>query len=256
MRDVPITDYEQKELERLQAEPWMVDMLKLNPSYNSWGPGEDYMYGKDRGWSSSMETENWESFDLTLDDLNEVVNFHFEIERDSIQCEKCGGTGLNEESYQIERDFYDFDGDGSRKWCDKITQDEVQALWDDGRLQHDFKNGIPTADDVNEWERNPDLGSLGHDAINRWTLIKTRCKRLGIYGHCPHCEDGRVYTRVKARLSLVLWVLHPRKGASRGWTIKWISKEDLPEVFKFLREAADRNAARFQKISDMARMSV
>ena len=49
-------------------------------------------------------------------------------------------------------------------------------------------------------------------------------------------------------VSLVLWVLHPRKGASRGWAISGIQQADLPEVFGYLRAAADRNAARFAAV--------
>jgi hypothetical protein len=46
-----------------------------------------------------------------------------------------------------------------------------------------------------------------------------------------------------------MWVLHPRKGCSRGVEVKNIKQNELPEIFKYLRSAADRNAERFGKIS-------
>jgi hypothetical protein len=50
------------------------------------------------------------------------------------------------------------------------------------------------------------------------------------------------------RLSLTLWQLLPRKGASRGYRVESIAHEDMPAVKKYLRQAAERNAARFAKV--------
>jgi hypothetical protein len=61
-------------------------------------------------------------------------------------------------------------------------------------------------------------------------------------------KEGYVYTEDTAHVNLVLWLLHPRKGCSRGVEIQRIQQEDLPEVFEYLRKAADRNAERFSKI--------
>ncbi len=52
------------------------------------------------------------------------------------ECDLCDGSGYNAATNKIAKEFYDFDGDGSRKWCDNITQDEVQALVDASRLLH------------------------------------------------------------------------------------------------------------------------
>jgi hypothetical protein len=100
-----------------------------------------------------------------------------------------------------------------RKWCDNITQDEVQALIDAGRLwdftrvplneqqMEDVKkkvamgsnnwlpydNGrIPTADEVNAFQHQGGFG--GHDCINRHILIEARAKRLGVWGKCEVCR--------------------------------------------------------------------
>lgn len=59
-----------------------------------------------------------------------------------------------------------------RCWSYNIDQDDVKALWDEGRL-YDFKRVseiMPTAETVNNWAQN----SLGHDAIN---------------SHCKHEEE-------------------------------------------------------------------
>lgn len=155
------------------------------------------------------------------------------------------------------------DGDGS--WHDKITQDEADALVDAGRL-HDLtrrrvqdadgkwrseKTGEPvTAEAVNEWERGR---GVGHDAINRSICIRRRLERLGVPRSCPTCDGhGHLFTEPAARLALTLWWLHPRKGASRGIEVGRIERAQLPEVYAFLRAAADRSAARFAKVAALA----
>jgi hypothetical protein len=44
---------------------------------------------------------------------------------------------------------------------------------------------------------------------------------------------------------LTLWMIHPRKGCSRGVEIKSLEEGDVPEAFRFLKHAARRNASRF-----------
>lgn len=232
--------YDVDEAEKLKAEAWMLDLLAMNPEYVHWGPGEDYMRSKDgSGWSSAMEGA-WGDH-VRLDELNELVNFHFQIERDGHKCEACGGSAENPETHQLSEDWYDFDRTG-RKWSDKITQVEVDALWEAKRLR-DFAEK-PTPEQVNAWE---DSQGFGHDAINRWICVEARAKHLGVYGSCAHCVDGVVFTADAPHVELVAWVIHPRKGASRGGTWR-LTRNDLPEVFAWLREAAQRNAERFAKI--------
>ena len=131
---------------------------------------------------------------------------------DSQKCKVCDGSGCNPETKQISDDWYDFDGTG-RRWSDNITDDEVEALFRRGRLARDFwgfqawydedenkwigwidgikqevKNlpPFPSADEVNRWSRN----GLGHDSLNHWICLKTRAKRLGVFGECPVCDGG------------------------------------------------------------------
>lgn len=115
-----------------------------------------------------------------------------------LECNLCKGSGYNTATNQISEDFYSFD-DRRHAWSDKITQDEVQALVDNGRLMdftHTWTRGegwkrrednyIPTAEEVNTAQHKGGLG--GHDAINRFILIEARAKRLGVFGKCPICK--------------------------------------------------------------------
>ena len=242
MRYYPDDKYSFEELASLNAEEWMVNALKLNPEYNGWGNGEDYMSEKDSGWNSPIQINSiddlWE-----LDDLNELVNFYFSINRKSKPCVRCDQVGYNDETTKIYNDWYDFKGTGAR-WCNNITQDEVDALWDNDRLRIDFKEK-PLAAQVNKWSNS----GIGHDAINRHICVKQRAKRLGVYGNCENCEGaGYIYTEDKAKLSLQMWMIHPRKGASRGVLLTNIEKEELPVAIEYLIKARDRNNERFSKL--------
>jgi hypothetical protein len=257
MRSTPEDKYDLKDLARINAEPWMVDLLKLNPSYTGWGPHEDYMWTKDGGWNAPILHESWTAFKgMTLDDLNECVNFYFEVARENKACEVCSQSGYNPATLQISEDFYDFEGTG-RRWRDKITEDEVDALIEAGRIGRRWDKTSnawvpmdvrPTAAEINA-ENSPGAKGFGHDGINRYILIEARAKRLGVYGLCGTCHGaGYVYTEPAAHVNLVLWWLHPRKGCSRGIEVKNIQQSELPEVYAMLREAAERNAQRFAKI--------
>lgn len=263
--------YDMENLEKLNVKPWQLELLKKNPDYTCWGNYEDYMSGKDRGWSSAVEYESF-SERFGLDELNELVNFYFEVYRNNHECPHCEGSALNPATHQISEDWYDFKGTG-RRWDDDITDDEVFALIQRNRLSdlttyngyYDEDLGkwlgwvnrervevppptpeqIPSAEEVNRWSRGR---GIGHDAINRWICIQQRAKRLGVYGSCEHCIDGRIYDEPEARVALQLWYLHPRKGASRGVYIKNIEENEVPDVITYLKEAAERNANRFSKL--------
>jgi hypothetical protein len=277
-------EYDRAELDSLNAEKWMVDCLALNPRYVFWGPGEDYMSTRDQGWGTSKVMQTWKEFGpIELDDLNECVDFYFHINRAEVACKACGRSGYNPETNRIAENFYS-SATGAR-WCDDITQDEVDALIEHNRLWDFWRtcgpNGwediVPrptvTAEMVNlangakpkqpgVWMPNehPIVMAGGtraveplkhspfmhHDAIHRMILIETRARRLGVWGLCERCR-GRcsVFTEPAAKLGLTLWILHPRKGCSRGIRIEEISKEELPAAKAWLAQAAKRNAERF-----------
>ena len=236
--------FDKDDAKRLKAEQWQIDLLKLNPSYLSWGPHEDYMWTKGEGWNSSQIHPTWKAFGpWGLDELNECVNFYFSVDRASKECPTCGGDGYHPDAQPVAESFYSHSSPNGIGWNDKITQDEFKALQKKGRAK-EFK----TVDECNK-ANGPGARGIGHDAINRWILIEARLKRLGLPKTCPSCEGhGHVFTADKAHASLTLWWLHPRKGCSRGVEITAIEQAELPEVFAFLRTAADRNAARFAKL--------
>jgi hypothetical protein len=248
MRIFPENEDDKKDIDELNAEQWMIEALKMNNCYCYWGNFEDYMSKKGDGWDSRIEHESWKSFGpWTLDEYNEVVNFYFEVNRNTKDCETCDHTGYNPETKKISDEFYSHTNNNGVHWDDKITQDEFEALKEYGRCR-DF-NTVYEVNKANSRESRKFLGS--HDAINRWILIETRDKRFGVWGKCPDCKgNGYLFTEEKGHLDLQIWVLHPRKGCSRGVYIKNIQKEELSEVVEFLKSAAKRNAERFSLLGD------
>ena len=279
MRTLPEDDSSHAELTRLNVEPWMIEHLKLNPEYVHWGPGEDYMSTKGESWGVSQEVNSWSAFGpWELDELNECVHFYFELERPSQRCAACDAAGYNAETKIIADTFYDhgdytidftnwrilgsidnarkLGGATGRRWHDKITQDEVDALVAAGRLRKWTENGwqtVPrTAAEVNAANADGAKHSreLDHDGINRGILIETRAKRLGVWGLCPFCEGhGTVFTAPRGHLNVVLWILHPRNGCSRGVRVLNLSEIEAEAVKRWLTQAAERNAQRFEKIT-------
>ena len=161
----------EEELDELNAEDWMMSLLDLNPDYVYWGNFEDYMSNKGSGWNSALEYDNWSEM-FGLDELNECVNFYFEVHRESKACLKCDESGYNEATKQISNDWYSFDRskwirvrDGRQyndfAWCNHINDNEVEALVKAGRLSDFFENRLSVS-----------LYSLAIDYIN---LIFYKC---------------------------------------------------------------------------------
>lgn len=233
--------YDADESVKLNAQQWQLDLLKLNPSYVHWGPHEDYMWKESEGWDGRIIHPTWADFGpWELDEYNECVNFYFSVSRDSKDCCTCGGNGYHPDAQVIVNGFYEHMNEHGAAWKDKITQDELDALIEGGRV----KAGA-TVEEMNAQNR-PGARGMGHDAINRWILTSARLKRLGIPEKCPECAgSGDVFTAPAAHVTLTLWMLHPRKGCSRGVEISQVEQGDLPAVFAWLKEAAKRNAQRF-----------
>lgn len=235
MRSTPQDKYDKEELKDLNAQSWMVKTLKLNPEYVYWGNYEDYMISKGQ-WDSPVElstvSDLWE-----LNELNELVNFYFNITRKSKNCESCDRSGYNKETKQISDDYYDFNNTG-RRWVNKLTEDEIVAL---AKYRH------LTIEEARK--RASNNGLSGCDALDRHMLIEVRAKRLGVYGLCEKCNGkGYIYTEPVAKLQLQMWFIHPRKGASRGVLLTNIEENELSKVKDYLREARQRNHDRFSKI--------
>lgn len=230
------------------AAPWQIALLNLNPPYTGWAPGDDSM--KNGG------TVSWADFSKcwSLDDLNEVVNFHFSIARKNQACEACWSTGSSPGARALEHAFYH--GTPGIKtysggWNDKITEDEYQALLAAGRIQGRTERPPLTAEDVNRLQAAANASNrFGyHDAVNRYILVHARCKRLGIDPRCAECDGrGCRYTAPNPHVVLTLWMIYPRKGKSEGLQVESIQEADQEAVFCFLRAAAARNAMRFEKV--------
>ena len=105
------------------------------------------------------------------------------------ECLQCNGSGQNPETKKISDDWYSHNrDDGVEGWQHSLNQEEVDALWERGRLKSSFKEK-PTAEQVNEWSR---IG-IGHDAVNHWICVEVRAKRYGVYGKCPLCKGNGHY---------------------------------------------------------------
>lgn len=283
MRNYSEEDYEVKELNDLNADAWMVEMLKKNPSYNHWGNFEDYMCKDGSGWDSRMNVDTVDEGLWGLDEYNELVNFYFEVKRESKQCECCEGKGLNAETKKLSDDWYSFDKvkwiyTSSNKrynefaWQYHLTEIEIEALCKSGRLSDLMDKWYKYDKDSNEWSYkdsetkewvvcdepnypSPEvvnawaLNGFGHDSINQWVAVEARARHLGVYGLCSECNGkGHIFTEDKAKLSLQLWVLHPRKGCSRGVYINEVKENEVEKVITHLKDARDRNNERFGKL--------
>ena len=205
---------------------------------------------------------------------------YFEVLRDGEDCTACDASGLSPRAKALE-DAFDNDTRDHKRWGDKITLDEAQALVDNDRLAS-FVNGEwrkPAIVDAAFVERvnqanAPSCGcnhpgsshggghramqrfELDHDAINRGILIETRCKRLGIALSCDTCEGhGDVFTAKTAHVRLVLWLLHPGKGASRFVAIEPLKRTDRAAALALLAKAAERSTARFARADQMRRVT-
>lgn len=157
------------------------------------------------------------------------------------KCKACDGSGENRATHQIAEDFYDFAGTG-RRWCDKITQDEVDALIAHNRLWDFWRrvgpNGwediaprpVVTAEMVNAASRHGPTfrGFSAHDGCNRYILIETRARRLGVYGRCKKCRgEGATWRRPKDKRRYDRWQSsNPPKGG--GWQVWETVSEGSP----------------------------
>lgn len=159
------------------------------------------------------------------------------------ECRSCNQTGLNPASQAIAETFYPHQcgGDRTRAWHDKITQDEVQALVDAGRLMdftHEHVPGsgwrpkdpavVPTAEEVNALNRGGRAGLMGHDGINRMILVEARARRLGVYGTCIVCGgSGEIWCDPKFEKLHDEWEsIEPPAG--EGWQVWETVSEGSP----------------------------
>lgn len=155
----------------------------------------------------------------------------------SIECPACGGSGLNPETKRLEDNWYTWSNhDGKEGWGHHLDQEDVDALWDRGRLRFDFSEK-PSAKEVNQWSRH----SFGHDALNQWICVTARAKRLGFYGKCELCKgDGVLFVTEDVKRLHEEWVdIEPPSGD--GFQLWETTSEGSPvsPVFKTLDELCE-----------------
>lgn len=91
----------------------------------------------------------------------------------TIECEYCDGTGMSPEYKELERKWFNWNNTERNALRLNLNQDDVDVLWNEGRLRGDFKEK-PTYQEVNEWEKN---SPFGHDMINRMIIFKNRINK-------------------------------------------------------------------------------
>ena len=230
-------------VEWIMPEPWMVECLRMNPNFLVWGPYDDYMNKDDGGgYDNRIIYETWKDFGpWELDDYNEVVNFYFEIERKTEVCKSCEKSGLNKNAKTL---FDAWESNDKTIFEHYLTQIEVKAFWEHNFLKKIFKVE-PTSEQIFAWSKT----RLGKKELDYWLWCEIPTITDGYFSNCKNCKGyGRNFTEPETKLGLVLWVLHPRKGASCGIHIKQIRKNELPDVIDFLQRAAQRNSERFSKV--------
>jgi hypothetical protein len=109
-------------------------------------------------------------------------------------------------------------------WSHHLEQEDVDALWEAGRLKHDFKEK-PTAEQVNTWSI---ANVFGHDSINSWVVIRARCEKAGKESRCHICHgEGSVWADPKYKKLSEEWEReHPPEG--KGWQLWETTSEGSP----------------------------
>ena len=191
--------------ERNLVPDWMAKALAYNPGYNGWGIGDDYMKPMGGGWDSAFKLTELK---FGWDELNLLANFHFSVHFDREDCADCGRTGESLYSRRINVPIRA-----------SHLSDEDRALL---------------------VENNRPLNIV--DAISAGIIKRDRCKKMGVARLCAKCNgNGYINNDVPPKLNLTMWVLHPRKGASRGVLFENIAEADLPKAVAMLREGRANN---------------
>ena len=243
MRDYPETPEDKAHMvETYAPKPWMVEELRKNWQYVSWGPHEDYQWVSDFFHPNSPRTyPNWNNFccsfqggDHPSDESDrsggEVVGWYFQLARNFKDCEACKRTGLNCRSREIKD-----------TWRFSLTQDEVDVLVADGRLeefltvsneaqvarlleqgkigqQHAQELSAKISEGTTRWREGVSAQEVNSEhvcAIDAlmWICVELRAKRLGVWGLCSGCSgEGSIPVEDQGRLQLVLWVINHNTG--------------------------------------------
>lgn len=150
------------------------------------------------------------------------------------KCLDCNGSGYSPEAAAINETFYPHQIGGPNAdrlaWGDKIGQAEVDHLVAEGRLSLVVKRlgRTPTAAEVNAMNgRGRSVFLDGHDAINRWILVKFRCDQLGIVELCPACQGHGDVATDEQRAEAYAWE-REEPPTSDGWQLWETASEGSP----------------------------
>ena len=229
------------ESEELNAPPWQIELLNQNSELCHEGLRSGCpMCQKEDAWTAPIIYATWNSFSeaLGLSKYKEVSLFCFSASRDKLACESCNGAGLTPEAQKLTDDWDD--------WSYSLTQDEIDALWEENRLRDFFKEK-PTEAEMQKWSPEElDLDGW----YSKHICLSTRAKRMGAEYYCNHCRGrGYIFTEEHAHISLTMWIVHPQIGCSRCFEVTRICQDDLPSIYKYLQEAAKLHAERFEKLA-------
>ena len=231
-------DADEEDLNFDSLPEYMKRCLALNNHYTFWGNGQDYMGSNKGQWDSDCELNNFDEM-WELDDLNELANYYFRVEKKVRQCDACEGNGLSRRAEE-ERENIRYDNRN-------LVEEDLDALDKDGWFDLRRYGGRPKS--IKEFLTASKYQEFTIDALRIHTILRGRAERGGYDYLCPNCQgNGCLNIDSEYHLALQIWMLHPRKGSSCGILIHNITEKDLPAVYKLLRTAKDRFDSKFDKL--------
>jgi hypothetical protein len=259
-------------LTAMNPQMWQLAVLSLNPTVVTWDPLWKHDSKRINGDSLPETYASWGDFVKAwgnLDEHNELAHFYFEVEQKSTDCIFCQGSGEHPDLTYEHQHRTDF------KQKLVITADELDYLVKEGHilsLSHGrvvFENGtyyqfkesqktevvgkvlLPALHDVNK--------DLNYDGVKKWvaplstitwqTILRARRLINAMQVTCDICEGhGKIFTG-DTKLTMNLWIIQPEDGAGHGIKINDILKEDLEQVFAYLKTAEQQLLQRFRRVT-------
>jgi hypothetical protein len=230
----------------LNAERWQLDLLKLNHGgCYQWQPGNDLMGRIDEGdWDSSLFFENWAAFtQREVSQFNLVADYYFYLCRENEDCKACDGSGLSPRAKNLSKELHELALiKGEVTYF--LQEENIESLMASKAIP-DIFGEVSSETQMVEMIKDGTISSIGF--FSHKACLEGKARSLGFERDCHECNGkGFNFSQDKAHASLVVWMLHPRFGASRGIEIKEIQEGEIPEIQSFLQDAATLNQQRFK----------